>query len=137
MSNTVKIYADGACRGNQNSENIGAIGVVLLYGDLRKEIKEAYKNTTNNKMEILSVIKGLEALKVFNIPVEIYSDSQYVVSTINDGWKRNKNIELWNKLDDLLSKLSDYKFIKVKGHADNIFNNRADELANEAMDALK
>lgn len=137
MNNIIKIYADGACRGNQSSENIGAIGVVLLYGDLRKEIKEAYKNTTNNKMEILSVIKGLEALKVFNIPVEIYSDSQYVVSTMNDGWKRNKNIELWNKLDDLLSKLSDYKFIKVKGHADNIFNNRADVLANEAMDALK
>ena len=90
----IKIYADGACRGNQFKDNVGAIGVVLLYGNKEKHIKEAFKNTTNNKMEILSVIKGLQELKRYDIPVEVYSDSSYVVSTMNLGWKRKVNLDL-------------------------------------------
>lgn len=133
----IKIYADGACRGNQFKENIGGYGVVLLYNNNIKELKEAFKNTTNNKMEILSVIKGLEALKRFDIPIEIYSDSQYVVNTINNNWNRNANQDLWERLDALIKKCSDIKFIKVKGHADNKYNNRADLLANEAMDKVR
>lgn len=135
-NDVIKIYADGACRNNQSKENIGAIGVVLLYKDKIKEIKEAYQNTTNNQMEILSAIRGLESLKVFDIPVELYSDSQYLVSTMNDNWRRNTNLELWKQLDELNSKFN-VKYIKVKGHADNQYNNRADQLANEAMDAIK
>ena len=133
----IKIYADGACRGNQFAENIGGYGVVLLYGEHKKELKDAFKNVTNNQMEILSVIEGLKTLKQYDIPVEIYSDSQYVVNTINLNWKKNANQDLWKELYNYIGKVKDIKFIKVKGHSDNAYNNRADELANEAMDALK
>lgn len=137
IGNYIEIYADGACRDNGKENNIGAIGVVLKYGDRIKEIKEAYTNTTNNRMEILSVIEGLKALKSYNIPVKIYSDSQYVVNTINCNWSKTKNIDLWKQLYDYLGRLSNYEIIWIKGHSDNIYNNRADQLANEAMDALK
>lgn len=133
----IKIYADGACRGNQFAENVGGYGVVLQYQEQYKELKNAFKNTTNNKMEILSVIEGLKALKVYDIPVEVYSDSQYVVSTINLNWNKKANLDLWEELYTYISRFEDIKFIKVKGHSDNEFNNRADKLANEAMDALK
>lgn len=133
----IKIYADGACRGNQFEENKGGYGVVLLYKEHKKELKDAFKNVTNNQMEILSVIEGLKALKQYDIPVEIYSDSQYVVNTVNLNWKKNANQDLWEELYNYIGKVKDIKFIKVKGHSDNIYNNRADQLANEAMDALK
>lgn len=133
---TIKIYADGACRGNQFAENIGGYGVVLLYGEYRKELKDAFKNVTNNQMEILSVIEGLKALKQYDIPVEVYSDSQYVVNTVNLNWKKNANQDLWEELYNILRKIKDIKFIKVKGHSDDSLNNRADELANEAMDDM-
>lgn len=133
----IKIYADGACRGNQFAENIGGYGVVLLYGEHKKELKDAFKNVTNNQMEILSVIEGLKALKQYDIPVEIYSDSQYVVNTINLNWNKKANQDLWEELYNYIGKVKDIKFIKVKGHSDNVYNNRADQLANEAMDALK
>lgn len=134
---TIKIYADGACRGNQFAENIGGYGVVLLYGEYKKELKDAFKNVTNNQMELLSVIEGLKALKQYDIPVEVYSDSQYVVNTVNLNWKKNANQDLWEELYNYIGKVKNIKFIKVKGHSDNIYNNRADQLANEAMDALK
>lgn len=133
---TIKIYADGACRGNQFAENIGGYGVVLLYGEHKKELKDAFKNVTNNQMEILSVIEGLKALKQYDIPVEVYSDSQYVVNTVNLNWKKNANQDLWEELYNILRKIKDIKFIKVKGHSDDSLNNRADELANEAMDDM-
>lgn len=133
----IKIYADGACRGNQFAENIGGYGIVLQYQDQYKELKNAFRNTTNNKMEILSVTEGLKALKVYDVPVEVYSDSQYVVSTINLNWNKKANLDLWKELYTYIDKFKDIKFIKVKGHSDNEFNNRADKLANEAMDALK
>lgn len=133
----IKIYADGACRGNQNTTNIGGYGVVLIYKDSIKELNNAFQDTTNNKMEILSVIEGLKSLKRFDIPVEIYSDSQYVVNTINNGWRKNANLDLWDELDRLIEKFDSVKFIKVKGHSDNNYNNRADKLANIAMDNYK
>lgn len=133
----IKIYADGACRGNQFAENIGGYGVVLLYGEYKKELKGAFKNTTNNKMEILSVIEGLKALKRYDLPIEVYSDSQYVVNTINLNWNKKVNLDLWEELYNYMGKTKNIKFIKVKGHSDNEFNNRVDKLANEAMDALK
>lgn len=133
----IKIYADGACRGNQNTTNIGGYGVVLIYKDSIKELNNAFQDTTNNRMEILSVIEGLKSLKRFDIPVEIYSDSQYVVNTINNGWRKNANLDLWAELDRLIEKFDSVKFIKVKGHSDNNYNNRADKLANIAMDNYK
>ena len=132
----IKIYADGACRGNQNAENIGGYGVVLLYKGHQRTLRAAFKNTTNNKMEILSVVEGLKALKRFDLPVEIYSDSQYVVNTMNMGWNRNANYDLWKQLDEQLEKFKCVEFIKVKGHSDNVYNNLADKLANLAMDEM-
>lgn len=145
------IYTDGGCRGNDSrSENIGGIGIVLLYPEkgITKEYKEGFKNTTNNKMEILAVIKALELLKG-KCKITIYSDSAYVVNAFQQnwitgwkmkGWSRGKsgvlkNKELWIQLDKLVNE-HDVTFMKVKGHGNNKYNNRADALVNEAMDEL-
>lgn len=134
----VDIYTDGACSGNPGK---GGYGVVMLYGEARKELSEGFELTTNNRMELLAVIKGLSALKeVCN--VKLYSDSKYVVDAIEKGWlkswkkngwkKSNKgkvlNVDLWIKLDELLQKHS-VEFIWVKGHAENKENERCDFLA--------
>lgn len=142
----VKIYTDGACSGNPGP---GGYGAILIYNEVEKEISGGENNTTNNKMEMLAVIKALELLKE-KCDVEIYSDSAYVVNSINNkwvySWKENnwiksdktraKNIELWERLLKLIS-FHNVRFIKVKGHADNMYNNRCDRLAVEARENIK
>jgi ribonuclease HI len=137
-TNFVTIYTDGACSGNPGA---GGWGAILMHGDHKKEISGFDKLTTNNQMELTAVIKALEMLKS-PCTVELYSDSAYVVNSINqkwlDNWKSNgwvgadkkqiKNIELWQRLDELLGTHCVH-FNKVKGHADNEFNNRCDALA--------
>lgn len=143
------IYADGGCRGNQFNENIGGYGIVIKYKDKIKEIKGNTKNTTNNIMELTSCIEALKAIKDKTIPIEIIMDSQYVITGINEwifgwikkGWKNSKkqtveNKELWKELYNLKQEFTDIKFLKCKGHSDNEGNNRADELANDAMDEI-
>lgn len=144
----VTIYTDGACRGNGKENTIGAYGIVLIYNEVKKEIKKSFVNTTNNIMELSAVIDALSMLKE-PCSVKIYSDSAYVVNAINQNWIKNwikngwrtsskepvKNRELWEKLIKLME-MHEVKFIKVKGHADNQYNNRCDELANEAMDQI-
>jgi len=134
----VIIYTDGACSGNPGP---GGWGAVLMYNDNKKEISGYSENTTNNIMEITAVIEALKLLK-FECEVEIYSDSAYVVNAYKqkwiENWKKNnwrtsgkepvKNKELWQELDSLVN-MHKVKFIKVKGHADNEWNNRCDELA--------
>ncbi|MCW4014051.1 MAG: ribonuclease HI [Candidatus Bathyarchaeota archaeon] len=148
----VKIYADGGCRGNGNECNIGGWGAVMLDMATKKfrELKGAEpSSTTNNKMELTSAIEALKAMKKHDIPIEVHMDSQYVVSGMTSwlaSWKKNnwrtsakkpiKNKELWKELDGLASKFADLKWVKVKGHSDDKWNNRADELANEAMDEI-
>lgn len=136
--NFVTIYTDGACSGNPGP---GGWGVVLMRGEKRKEISGFEAETTNNKMELTAVIKGLSALKSA-CKVQLYSDSAYVIGGFNQGWLDNwskngwktadgkpvKNIELWQKLYEL-TQIHEVEFVKVKGHADNEFNNRCDELA--------
>ncbi len=138
----VIIYTDGACSGNPGP---GGWGTILMYKDCKKEISGGSKNTTNNIMEITAVIEGLKILK-HKCEVEIYSDSAYVVNAFNQGWiynwRRNnwktsgkepvKNKELWEELYEL-TKMHNVTFIKVKGHAENIYNNRCDELARNAI----
>lgn len=138
----IDIYTDGACSGNPGP---GGYGVVLLYKENRKELSAGYKKTTNNRMEILAVIKALEALKE-PCKVILYSDSKYVIDTITKGWvlkwkknnwKRNKtekalNVDLWIRILELLDK-HDVNFIWVKGHADNVENERCDFLARQAI----
>lgn len=134
MSTKIIIYTDGASRGNPGP---GGYGVILMSGTHKKELSEGYKLTTNNRMELLAVIVALESLKKDNCDVTIYTDSKYVVDSVEKkwvfGWKRNgfkgkKNADLWLRF------LSVYKnhnvIIKwVKGHSENAFNERCDILA--------
>ncbi len=142
----VTLYTDGACSGNPGA---GGWGVVLLYGEHRKEMSGGEKETTNNRMELTAVIKGLTALK-FPCAVEVYSDSAYTVNGFlegwvygweNSGWKKADkkpvlNDDLWKELLSL-TRRHEVTFHKVKGHADNELNNRCDELARGAIEQLK
>jgi len=146
---SIEVYCDGGCRGNQNDNNIGGWGVVMMYNGHTKEMHGGETNTTNNKMELTGVVTALEAIKTTHIPVVIYCDSKYIVDNfsksvrnwIKKGWKKSdnqpvKNVELWKRLVELADKQSNFQFVWVKGHADNEGNNRADELANQAMNEL-
>ena len=138
----VIIYTDGACSGNPGP---GGWGAILIYNDVEKEISGGEKNTTNNIMEVTAVIKALEILK-HPCDVELYSDSAYVVNCFEQNWIDNwiknnwknskkepvKNIELWKRLHEL-TQIHNVHFNKVKGHADNEYNNRCDELARNGI----
>ena len=138
----VTIYTDGACSGNPGP---GGWGAILMYKGNQKEISGGMKNTTNNIMELTAVIEGLKMLK-FECEVDLYSDSAYVVNGFKQGWIYNwvknnwktankepvKNKEIWEELYNLTKKHK-VNFIKVKGHSDNKYNNRCDELARQAI----
>lgn len=134
------IYTDGASRGNPGP---GGYGVILMAGNHRKELSQGYRHTTNNRMELMAVIAGLKAVKKKGIGITIYSDSQYVVNAIEKGWLKKwiatnfsggkKNKDLWLEYYNI-AKDFNIKMIWVKGHADNPFNNRCDELATMAAD---
>lgn len=133
----IKIYTDGAARGNPGP---GGYGVVMLFGGLRKEISKGYIKTTNNRMELLAVIIGLEAIKRKELKIKVYSDSRYVVDAVNKGWlwdwekkrfKKKKNPDLWTRFIAIYKQLS-VELIWVKGHANIPENERCDELAVEA-----
>lgn len=143
----VTIYTDGSARGNPNGP--GGYGTVLLYTDAsgtchRREYSAGYERTTNNRMELMAAIVGLEAL-IRPCEVDLYSDSQYLVKAINEhwidgwikkGWKRGKNeevknVDLWKRLLKAKEK-HEVHFIWVKGHAGNPENERCDQLAVEA-----
>lgn len=131
---TITLYTDGAARGNPGP---GGFGIVLLSGAHRKEIFGGFANTTNNRMELLAVIVGLEALKKDNCTVTVYSDSKYVVDSVEKQWvfgwvktgfKNKKNEDLWRRFLKVYAKHK-VKFIWIRGHADNKENERCDQLA--------
>lgn len=138
----VTIYTDGACSGNPGP---GGWGAILMYKENKKEISGGKKDTTNNVMELTAVIEALKLLK-FPCKVKLYSDSAYVVNAFLQNWvinwqknnwktadkKEVKNKELWQELVELTN-IHDITFIKVKGHSDNEYNNRCDELARKAI----
>ena len=147
----VDIWTDGASKGNPGP---GGFGIVLKYEDKNgkmhhKEIKKAFEETTNNRMEVMSAIVALKELKE-PCDVTLTSDSQYLVKAFNekwiDNWQKNdfrrgkadevKNIDLWEELI-ALTKKHNVRFVWVKGHADNVDNERCDQLANEAIDEMK
>ena len=140
MSEEITIYTDGASRGNPGP---GGYGAILMYGKLKKELSAGYRLTTNNRMELMGVIAALEAMKKTGLKITIYTDSQYIVKAIQEGWlnkwlatnfaKGKKNKDLWVRFYDLFKK-HQVKFVWVKGHANNPFNNRCDELATSAAD---
>ena len=139
----VDLYADGACSGNPGR---GAWGTILVYNGHEKILTGSAKETTNNRMELMGVINGLEVL---NRPCSVtaYTDSQYVVNAVNQGWlekwsmsgwvkpdkKPVKNRDLWEYLLELMGTHS-VTFVWVKGHADNAYNNRCDKIA---VDSIK
>lgn len=146
------IYCDGGCRGNAraNVNNVGGYGVVIRYGNETAEIKNAERGTTNNQQELKAAIAGLQMLETLKIStdcIEVYADSAYVVNGITkwiytwmqNGWKTAdgevKNKYLWQELQRLSLKFMP-KFNHVKGHSGIADNERADELANIAMDNL-
>ncbi len=145
MAKTVEIYTDGACSGNPGK---GGWCAILLYGGNEKVLAGGDPDTTNNRMEVYAAIAGLAALKERCV-VKLYSDSAYLVNAIEqgwlDGWRRNgwktsgkqavKNKDLWERLTELL-RAHAVTFVKVKGHADNVYNNRCDEYARAEIGKL-
>jgi ribonuclease HI len=126
MSNELIMYTDGSSRGNPGP---GGYGTILFWGNQRKELSGGYRRTTNNRMELMAVIAGLEALKKDGLKITVYSDSQYVVKAVEQGWLRN-----WIATDFKGGKKNSVRFVWVRGHADNPYNNRCDELATTAAD---
>ncbi|MCK9323890.1 MAG: ribonuclease HI [Bacteroidales bacterium] len=133
----ITIHTDGAARGNPGP---GGYGVVLQAGNHRKELSAGYRLTTNNRMELLAVIVGLEALKKENREVTIYTDSRYVADAVEKGWvftwernqfKKKKNPDLWQRFLEVYRQHR-VRFVWVKGHADHVENIRCDQLAVEA-----
>src|SRR5690606_10121585 len=130
----ITIYTDGASRGNPGP---GGYATILVYNQYRKELSEGFRKTTNNRMELLAVIKGLEALKKEGSNVTVYSDSKYVVDAVERGWvwgwmkkgfQGKKNAELWRRFVEVYKK-HNVTLKWVKGHAGHVENERCDELA--------
>lgn len=135
---SVDIYTDGACSGNPGD---GGYCAILSYNGREKVVSGYEENTTNNRMELLAAIKGLESL-IEPCEVKLYSDSRYLVDAFNLGWittwqnngwknsggKSVKNADLWKRLIELLT-IHEVNFVKVKGHSDNEYNNRCDKIA--------
>jgi ribonuclease HI len=136
----IRIYTDGAAQGNPGR---GGYGVILKFNDYVKELSEGFRLTTNNRMELLAVIKGLESLKREGIPVTIFSDSEYVINAVEKGWlwnwqkknfKDKANVDLWQRYIPLHHKYKP-RFTWVKGHAGHIENERCDFLAVQAANS--
>ena len=134
------IYTDGAARGNPGK---GGYGAILIWGDAKKELSAGYRLTTNNRMELMAVIAALKALNKKNLSLSIYSDSQYVINSVQKKWLETwirtdfkggkKNKDLWLEYYHLAKNYT-IQFFWVKGHAENFYNNRCDILATTAAD---
>lgn len=130
----IEIYTDGSSRGNPGP---GGYGTILCFNGKEKELSEGFRKTTNNRMELLALIKGLEALKTTEYPIKVYSDSKYVIDAINQKWvlgwirtnfKGKKNQDLWLKWYTIQKNLT-VEYVWVKGHAGHHYNERCDVLA--------
>lgn len=134
----IQIYSDGACSGNPGP---GAYGVIMKFNGREKIITEGFRKTTNNRMELLSVIVALEKITTDKYPVEIYSDSKYVIDSITKGWvfnwvktnfKGKKNEDLWKRFLEVENKF-DITYHWVKGHNGHPENERCDQIAVESI----
>lgn len=142
----IELYTDGACRGNPGN---GGWGAILVYQGVEKELSGGEEVTTNNRMELMAAIAGMEALKE-PCQITLTSDSKYLTDAINKGWlaswKKNGwrkadksavlNVELWQKIDELIS-IHQVEFVWVRGHAGHPYNERCDALATAYADSLK
>lgn len=134
MNPVIEMFTDGAAKGNPGP---GGYGTILRFNGYEKELSQGYRKTTNNRMELLAVIAGLEAIKNNQYPVRIFSDSKYVVDSVQKGWvfnwqktgfKKKKNSDLWRRYLDL-QKSFKIEFIWVRGHNGHPENERCDRLA--------
>lgn len=149
MENKIIIYSDGGA--DNNGDRVGGWGAVLLYKEQQKQIYGGVLDTTNNRMELTAIIEALKRIKKKHIPIEIYSDSAYIVNCFNDkwyvkwrknGWKNSQrkpveNKDLWEELIQLVESFKDIEFIKVKGHAGIEFNELADALATKGIEEMR
>ena len=135
----ITVFTDGAAKGNPGN---GGYGVVMLSGNFKKELSEGFRLTTNNRMELLSVIVAIESIKKPGNKVSVFSDSKYVVDSVENGWvfgwqkkgfKGKKNIDLWKRFLKVYP-TQNIKFHWVKGHAGNELNERCDQLAVKAAE---
>ena len=137
----ILLYTDGSSRGNPGP---GGYGLILMWGNHSKELSQGFRLTTNNRMELMAVIEGLKTIKKNTLPVTIYSDSQYVINSVQKGWLNNwiktdfkggkKNADLW-KIYYKIAQPFSIRFVWVKGHSTNPYNNLCDELATAAADS--
>lgn len=145
MTDRIELYTDGACSGNPGP---GGWGALLRFNGVEKELSGGERDSTNNRMELMAVIQGLEALKKPS-PVDVYTDSKYVCDGATEwlkGWKKRgwknaarepvKNTPLWQRLDGLLQ-IHSVRFHWVKGHNGHVENERVDQLAREAIDRMR
>ena len=137
----IEIFTDGSSRGNPGP---GGYGVILRCGEHYKELSGGFAETTNNRMELMAVIVGLEAVRRPNAEIILYSDSRYVVDSVNKGWvfgwerkrfEKRLNADLWIRFLEVYRRHR-VRFVWVKGHADNPMNNRCDQLAVAAATAV-
>ncbi len=132
----IEIYTDGSCLGNPGP---GGWGTIILESEKEHLLSGGEKETTNNRMEMMAVIEALKWLREeekTSAPIEIYSDSSLIINTMNKGWKKKANTDLWAEIEKLSAWLQ-IKWIWVKGHADNAYNNLADQLAVAAAEKFK
>lgn len=148
----INVFVDGAARNNGSENAIGAWAFVMDFNGKKSEVAKAIPKITNNQGEMMAIIMALKTLKILDCQdrmIEIFSDSAYCINGITDwvhgwirkGWINSKkqpveNKELWQEMYNLRSEFTNLSFTKVKGHADNVGNNRADYLCNRAMDNL-
>ena len=147
--NRITIYCDGACSGNQSKVNKGGWGALLMFNGKQKQVSGAMQNTTNQRMELTACIEAVKTLKSRKYPVDVFSDSAYLVNCMQqrwyekwerNGWKNAKkepveNSDLWKILLEL-NKYYSLNFHKVKGHSTDVYNNLVDELARTALQKL-
>ncbi|MFN8288300.1 MAG: ribonuclease HI [Chitinophagales bacterium] len=135
----VELYTDGSARGNPGP---GGYGAILKYGKVEKELSQGYRKTTNNRMELLAVIVGLETLNRDGVDVQVYSDSKYVVEAVMQRWvfgwekigfKKKKNPDLWQRFLKVYRR-HNVRLNWIKGHNDHPYNERCDQLATAAAD---
>ena len=130
----IELYTDGACSGNPG---LAGAGVVLKYGEHVKTISMGLGRATNNIAELTAIKIGLEALTRKDIPIKVYTDSQYAVGVLSMGWNVNKNVELVDEIKVLIDIFKDVTFEKVKGHSGHEWNEQADQLAVAGTGLLK
>jgi ribonuclease HI len=147
LNKTIEIYCDGGCRGNGKNNNVGAWAYIVLVDNvISKEKVEIVCNTTSNRMEINACIEALDSFTIYDKPVLVTSDSQYLINGITHKWISNnwitmenksvKNMDLWKRLLELKNKFSNIQFEWCRGHNDNIYNIKVDDMVNKAMDNI-